>query len=94
MKIRLHQFLSKCGVFSSKNEIKKAIWDGKISLNGSIVKNISFEFNPEKKKVVYEGEELLLPQNDKYFLEPHRGNDLSIWSMRFFCTMRNRSLIF
>ncbi len=68
MKIRLHQFLSKCGIFSSKNEIKNLIWDGKITVNGSIVKNISFEFNPDKKKVVYEGKELSLPQNEKYFL--------------------------
>ena len=68
MKIRLHQFLSKCGVFSSKNEIKNAIWEGKITVNGSIVKNISFEFNPEKKKVIYDNKELSLPQNEKYFL--------------------------
>ncbi len=68
MKIRLHQFLSKCGIFSSKNEIKNAIWDGKITVNGSIVKNISFEFNPDKKKVIYDNEELSLPQNEKYFL--------------------------
>ena len=68
MKIRLHQFLSKCGIFSSKNEIKNAIWDGKITVNGSIVKNISFEFNPEKKKVIYDKKELSLPQNEKYFL--------------------------
>ncbi|MBK64354.1 MAG: hypothetical protein CMB47_02385 [Euryarchaeota archaeon] len=68
MKIRLHQFLSKCGIFSSKNEIKNAIWEGKITVNGSIVKNISFEFNPEKKKVIYDNKELSLPQNEKYFL--------------------------
>ena len=68
MKIRLHQFLSKCGIFSSKNEIKNAIWDGKITVNGSIVKNISFEFNPKKKKVIYDKKELSLPQNEKYFL--------------------------
>ena len=68
MKIRLHQFLSKCGIFSSKNEIKNLIWDGKITVNGSVVKNISFEFNPDKKKVVYDGKELFLPQSQKYFL--------------------------
>ena len=68
MKIRLHQFLSKCGIFSSKNEIKNLIWDGKITVNGSIVKNISFEFKTKKKKVVYDGKELFLPQSQKYFL--------------------------
>ena len=40
MKIRLHQFLSKCGEFSSKKEIKEAIWNGEILVNNSIVKDI------------------------------------------------------
>ena len=36
MKIRLHQFLSKCGEFTSKKEIKEAIWNGEILVNDSI----------------------------------------------------------
>jgi 16S rRNA pseudouridine516 synthase len=68
MKIRLHQFLSKCGVFSSKSEVKNAIWDGKITVNGSTVKNISFEFNPNKKVIMYQNEELHLPTENIYFL--------------------------
>ncbi|DAC62604.1 MAG TPA: hypothetical protein D7I02_03585, partial [Candidatus Poseidoniales archaeon] len=43
MKIRLHQFLSKCGIFTSKNEVKNAIWSGDVSVNGSTVKDIKFE---------------------------------------------------
>ena len=35
MKLRLHQFLSKTGVFSSKAEVKQAIWDGEVSVNGA-----------------------------------------------------------
>ena len=53
MKIRLHQFLSKCGDFSSKRDIKEAIWNGEIQINDSIVKNIKFEFNPNTKIVSY-----------------------------------------
>ena len=49
MKIRLHQFLSKCGIFTSKNEVKNAIWNGEVSVNGLTVKNIKFEFNPNTK---------------------------------------------
>ena len=45
MKLRLHQFLSKTGVFSSKAEAKQAIWDGEITVNGSVVKNMTFQFN-------------------------------------------------
>ena len=68
MKIRLHQFLSKCGIFSSKAEVKKAIWDGDITVNGSLVKNISFEFNTNKKTVMYKNKELHLPTENVYFL--------------------------
>ncbi|MCP2503431.1 MAG: pseudouridine synthase [Candidatus Thalassarchaeaceae archaeon] len=68
MKIRLHQFLSKCGIFTSKNEVKNAIWSGDISVNGSIMKDIKFEFNPKKKTVTFQGEVLALPSNDVYFL--------------------------
>ena len=42
MKIRLHQFLSKCGEFTSKRKIKEAIWNGEILVNNSIVKDIKF----------------------------------------------------
>ena len=68
MKIRLHQFLSKCGEFSSKGDVKKAIWDGDVTVNDSVVKNIAYEFNPAKRTVKYRGAELFLPSNDLYFL--------------------------
>ncbi len=68
MKIRLHQFLSKCGVFASKKEIKEAIWNGEILINDSIVKDIKFEFNPNTKNVSYRGEFLKLPEKNYYFI--------------------------
>ena len=68
MKIRLHQFLSKCGDFSSKRDIKEAIWNGEIQINDSIVKNIKFEFNPNTKIVSYRGKILKLSTINHYFL--------------------------
>ena len=68
MKIRLHQFLSKTGEFASKSDVKQAIWNGKITVNGSVVKDIAFQFNSSKKKVEYNGNELSLPITDFYFL--------------------------
>ena len=46
LKVRLHQFLSKTGHFSSKREAKDAVWRGEITVNGSIVKDIAYQFNP------------------------------------------------
>ena len=68
MKIRLHQFLSKCGIFTSKNEVKNAIWSGDVSVNGSTVKDIKFEFKPNTKPVTIKGKVQTLPTNDVYFL--------------------------
>jgi len=68
MKLRIHQFLSKCGEFSSKEEVKQAIWSGDVTVNDSIVKHIAYEFNPAKRAVKYRGKELFLPDNDVYFL--------------------------
>jgi pseudouridine synthase len=68
VKLRLHQFLSKCGAFSSKKDVKQAIWSGDITVNGNIVKHIAFEFNPSKRTVMYRGTELNLPETNVYFL--------------------------
>ena len=68
MKIRLHQFLSKCGDFASKRDIKEAIWGGEIQINDSVIKDIKFEFNPNTKIVSYQGKILKLPVKNHYFL--------------------------
>ena len=68
MKIRLHQFLSKCGEFSSKRDIKEAIWGGEIQINDSIIKDIKFEFNTNTKIVSYQGKILKLPVKNHYFI--------------------------
>jgi len=68
MKLRLHQFLSKTGDFTSKADVKQAIWDGDVTVNGSVVKNIAFEFNPAKRIVEFQGRILKLPITDYYFL--------------------------
>ena len=61
VKIRLHQFLSRTGVFSSKRDVKDAIWSGEITVGGSVVKDISFQFNANTKAVEWKGEALRLP---------------------------------
>jgi len=68
MKIRLHQFLSRTGHFSTKNKAKNAVWNGSISVGGRIVKDISYEFNPDKREVYFDGIELSLPRKYDYFI--------------------------
>ena len=68
MKIRLHQFLSKSGRFKSKSDVKSAIWEGLITVNGRVVKDIAYEFNPRKRVVTFGEETLELPSEESYFL--------------------------
>ena len=68
MKLRLHQFLSKTGAFSSKAEVKQAIWNGDISVNGSVVKNMTFQFNVNTKHVTYKEKRLELHDEEVHFL--------------------------
>jgi pseudouridine synthase len=68
MKIRLHQFLSKTGEFKTKREAKDAVWDGSITVGGRVVKEISYEFNPKKREVSFQGRILKLPSNFRYFI--------------------------
>ena len=67
-KIRLHQFLSKTGRFPSKRSLKDAVWRGEVSVAGSIVKDIAFQFNPNTKHVEWNGQRLILPSNHRTFL--------------------------
>ena len=65
VKIRLHQFLSKTGVFASKRDVKEAVWAGDITVAGSVVKNIAFQFNPNSKPVHFRGQQLILPSEHR-----------------------------
>ena len=68
MKLRLNQFLSKTGAFASKADAKQAIWDGEITVNGSVVKNMTFQFNVNTKEVTYKGKVLELHDEEVHFL--------------------------
>ena len=68
MKVRLHQFLSRTGLFPSKRDVKEAIWSGDITVGGSVVKDISFQFNANTKAVEWKGETLRLPGLHRTFV--------------------------
>ena len=61
VKVRLHQFLSRTGQFSSKREAKEAVWSGDITVAGSVIKDIAFQFNANTKQVHWMGQLLHLP---------------------------------
>lgn len=64
--MRLNKFLSTAGI-SSRRKSDELIKEGKISVNGSVVTEMGVEVNPKKDKVVYNGEQVVLPSSFVYY---------------------------
>lgn len=52
-KIYLHQFLSKAGIFKSKDDLIQAIKNSEIKISNKLIINPRFRFNPKTKLVTY-----------------------------------------
>jgi pseudouridine synthase len=67
MKIRLHQFLSRTGVFASKGAILDAIKNSEVKIAGRIVTKPNFQFN-KNKKVTWNKDTLILRKDNIYLI--------------------------
>ncbi len=65
--IRLQKFLANSGICSRRNA-EKLIIDGKISVNGNIVRELGTKVNPEKDVITYNGKEVELETKHVYIL--------------------------
>ncbi|MEM3374236.1 MAG: pseudouridine synthase [Candidatus Woesearchaeota archaeon] len=68
MKIHLHQFLSRTGVFKNKQELINEIKNGFVSVDDQIIVNPMYRFNPLKKVVKYKGKILNIIDKKYYFV--------------------------
>lgn len=66
-KLRLHQFLSKTGVFKSKEDIFAAIEDGDIFVNNKMTRNKDFQFKISSS-VTYKDQVLKTIEEDTYII--------------------------
>src|SRR3989344_5632872 len=66
-KVRIHQFLSKTGLFSSKNEIISAIKKGEMAIDGVITRDLHFQFDAAKRSVSWKGNKIR-PIYDKIYI--------------------------
>jgi 23S rRNA pseudouridine2605 synthase len=64
--MRLNKFLSFCGI-ASRRKAEELILSGKVSINGKIIKDLSYKVKPEKDKVYVEGK-LITPPTKVYYL--------------------------
>ncbi len=67
-KIRLHQFLSKTGIFKSKFDIMEAIESSKINVRDKVITNPHHQFNPKTDFVFYNEKLLKITTKSVYLL--------------------------
>jgi len=67
-KIRLHQFLSKTGIFKSKFDLIEAIEKGEINVRDKTITNSHHQFNPKTDFVFYNGKLLKITKKNIYLL--------------------------
>lgn len=72
MLIRLSKYLALCG-FGSRRKNKDLILQGRVVINGKIIKDLSFKVDPEKDKVFVDGKEAKLPPKVYYLFYKPRG---------------------
>ena len=68
MKLRLHQFLSRTGSFSSKKDIIHSVRTGEVSINGKVVVNPEFIFDAAKCRVFWKGRLLQKVRGSVYII--------------------------
>ncbi len=66
MKVRLNKFLAQCGI-ASRRKAEELILNGKVKVNGKVVRELAFFVNPEKDEVRV-GSKLVKPEKRVYIV--------------------------
>jgi 23S rRNA pseudouridine2605 synthase len=64
--VRLNKYIADSGI-TSRRKSEKLILNGRISVNGKVVRELSFKVSPEKDDVKFDGDRIL-PKRHLYFL--------------------------
>ena len=73
---RLHKYLADAGI-ASRRKSEELIKQGKIKVNGEIVKELGVKIDPENDKIEYEGKLINKNGNKINKANPTRGNNRS-----------------
>ncbi len=68
MKLHLHQFLSRTGIFKTKNELIETVKRGEVTIDNEVIVNPMYRFNPAKRSVKYKGIKLEVIDKIVYYL--------------------------
>lgn len=65
--VRLQKFVASCGV-CSRRKAEEEILNGKIKVNGEVVRELGIKIDPNKDEVVYKEQLLKIPKENIYIL--------------------------
>lgn len=66
-KIRLQKYMAECGI-ASRRKAEELILQGKVQVNGNVVKELGAKINPDQDEVTYEGKKITKTQSKIYIL--------------------------
>ena len=92
MKIYLHQFLSRTGLFRSKEELRRAIKAGEIKIEDKVVLNPLYQFRENKKTVYWKGKPIKARHEKIYIILNKPPNFLSSKLTREDVRLRKKSV--
>jgi pseudouridine synthase len=76
--VRLNKYIADSGI-TSRRKSEELILNGRICVNGKVIRQLSFKVNPEKDEVKYDGDRIL-PKRHLYFLmNKPKGTITSTW---------------
>ncbi|MEG6568208.1 pseudouridine synthase [Thermoanaerobacterium thermosaccharolyticum] len=64
---RLQKYLAECGI-ASRRKCEQLILDGKIKVNGTVIKNLGIKIDPDKDIVEYDGRVVAKVQHNIYIM--------------------------
>jgi pseudouridine synthase len=67
-KLRLHQFLRMTGLFKTNNDIKEAVTEGEVRIDGEIITNPEYQFRPSTHKATWKDKPLSAVLAKSYLL--------------------------
>ncbi|UCH66868.1 MAG: rRNA pseudouridine synthase [Ignavibacterium sp.] len=70
--MRINKYIADSGI-TSRRKAEELILQGRVSVNNSVVENLSYRINPERDNVFIDGERIKIKRNVYYLLNKPRG---------------------
>ncbi len=73
-KITILQALKQSGLFFDEDEINNAIKKNKVTLDGEVITSLNFQFNPRRRKLLVDGNEIFTKEKHYFAINKPKGH--------------------